>query len=131
MNFTGRLGKSLNSIQVLEKYLISLLGLEKSSKYTTLSTPDTFCCKITLFYLAKFGSSLVYEPLKLKSNLINIVHEQYFISVPLFQMPFLYLRCHFKSYPVLMRKAVQNNVINDGHITVLGNTGDFRGLDES
>ena len=34
-------------------------------------------------------------------------------------------------YPVLMRKAVQNNVINDGHITVLGNTGDYRGLDES
>ena len=30
-----------------------------------------------------------------------------------------------------MRKAVQNNVINDGHITVLGNTGDYRGLDES
>ena len=36
-----RLEKSLNSAKVLEKYLISLLGLEKSLKFTTLSTPDT------------------------------------------------------------------------------------------
>ena len=36
-----RLEKSLNSAKVLEKYSISLLGLEKSLKFTTLSTPDT------------------------------------------------------------------------------------------
>ena len=33
---TSRLEKSLNSVKVLEKYLISLLGLKKSLKYTTL-----------------------------------------------------------------------------------------------
>ena len=37
-----RLEKSLNSAKVLEKYLISLLGLEKSLKLTTLSTPYTY-----------------------------------------------------------------------------------------
>ena len=31
------LEKSFNSVKVLEKYLISLLGLEKSLKFTTLS----------------------------------------------------------------------------------------------
>ena len=31
------LEKSLNSVKDLEKYLISLLGLEKSLKFTTLS----------------------------------------------------------------------------------------------
>ena len=36
-----RLEKFLNSAKVLEKYLISLLGLENSLKFTTLSTPDT------------------------------------------------------------------------------------------
>ena len=29
--------KVLNSVKILEKYLISLLGLEKSLKFTTLS----------------------------------------------------------------------------------------------
>ena len=33
--------KPLNSVKVFEKYLISLLGLEKSLKLTTFSTPDT------------------------------------------------------------------------------------------
>ena len=37
-----RLEKSLNSAKVLEKYLISLLGLEKSLKLTTLSTSYTY-----------------------------------------------------------------------------------------
>ena len=35
------LKSSLNSVKVLEKYLISLLGFEKSLKFTTLCTPDT------------------------------------------------------------------------------------------
>ena len=34
-NFSGYLEKSLNSVKVHEKYLISLLGLEKSLKLTT------------------------------------------------------------------------------------------------
>ena len=45
LNFTSRLEKSesLNSVQVLKKYLVSLLGLEKSLKFTTLQTPSFFC----------------------------------------------------------------------------------------
>ena len=44
LEFTSRLEKSLNSVKVLEKYLISLLGLEKSLKFTALSKPGTFFC---------------------------------------------------------------------------------------
>ena len=36
LNFSTRLEKSLNSFEVLEKYLISSLGLEKSLKFPTL-----------------------------------------------------------------------------------------------
>ena len=36
LNFSGHLNKSLNSVKVLEKYLISLLGLKKSLKFTSL-----------------------------------------------------------------------------------------------
>ena len=35
-NFSSHLEKSLNLVKVLEKNLISLLGLEKSLKFTTL-----------------------------------------------------------------------------------------------
>ena len=41
LNFTSHLEKSLNSAKVLEKYLISLLGLKKPLKFTTLSMPTT------------------------------------------------------------------------------------------
>ena len=41
LNFSSRLEKSFNLVKVLEKYLISLLGLEKSLKFTTMSTSDT------------------------------------------------------------------------------------------
>ena len=37
LSFSSRLEKSLNLVKVLKKYLISLLGLEKSLKFTTLS----------------------------------------------------------------------------------------------
>ena len=43
------LEKVLNLVYFLENYLISLLGLEKSLKFITLSMPDTFFCKIRLF----------------------------------------------------------------------------------
>ena len=49
LNFTSRLDKSLNSAKVLEKYLISLLGLKKPLKFTTLSMPTSPFCKIRLF----------------------------------------------------------------------------------
>ena len=58
LNFRGRFEKSLNSIKVREKYLIPLLGLEKSLKLTRLFTPHIFC-EITLFRRGKFGSSSV------------------------------------------------------------------------
>ena len=40
LNFSGRLSKSLNLVKVLEKYLVSLLGLKKSLKFTTLFIPQ-------------------------------------------------------------------------------------------
>ena len=42
LNFGSRLEKSFNLVKVLEKYLISLLALEKSLKVSNLSTPDHF-----------------------------------------------------------------------------------------
>ena len=36
LNFSSRLEKSFNLVKVLEKYLISLLGLEKSLKFTII-----------------------------------------------------------------------------------------------
>ena len=50
LNFTSRRKKLLKLVKVLEKYLISLLGLEKSLKFTTLSFPDTIFCKISCFF---------------------------------------------------------------------------------
>ena len=44
------LEKVLKLVKVFEKYLISLLGLEKSLKFTTLSIPDTIFCKISFFF---------------------------------------------------------------------------------
>ena len=41
LNFSSHLEKSFNLVKVLEKYLIFLLGLEKSLKFTTMSTSDT------------------------------------------------------------------------------------------
>ena len=46
LNFTSDREKSLKSVEVLEKYLISLLGLGTSLKFTTLSTPTTHLCRI-------------------------------------------------------------------------------------
>ena len=46
LKFSIRFEKSLNSVKVLEKYLISLLGLEKSMQFTTFSTPATILREI-------------------------------------------------------------------------------------
>ena len=40
--FSNHLEKSLNSVKVLEKYLISFLGLENTLTFTTLFTPHHF-----------------------------------------------------------------------------------------
>ena len=53
LNFTSGRKKLLKLVKVLEKYLISLLGLEKSLKFTTLSIPDTIFCKISCFFFAR------------------------------------------------------------------------------
>ena len=46
--------------KVREKYWISLLGLEKSSKFNTLSHHTVFCeIRLPVFRRGKFGSSLV------------------------------------------------------------------------
>ena len=49
LNFGNRLEKSFNLVKVLEKYLISLLGLEKSLECNNLSTPDHFWEKLNDF----------------------------------------------------------------------------------
>ena len=41
LNVSGRLEKSINLLKVLEKHLISSIGLEKSLKLTTLSKGRT------------------------------------------------------------------------------------------
>ena len=41
LNFSSHLEKSFNLVKVPEKYLISLLGLEKLLEFTTMSTSDT------------------------------------------------------------------------------------------
>ena len=67
----------------------------------------TVFCEIRLSHRGKFGSSLVWEPVKLMGNLIVTtflcINNIIFISVSLFQMLFLYLRCNFKSYPVVAK----------------------------
>ena len=45
LNFSSRLGKSLNSNKVLEKYLIALYGLKKSLKLT-LVYPTSYSVKL-------------------------------------------------------------------------------------
>ena len=56
LNFTSRLEKFLEfGLGPLKIYLISVLGPEKSLKFTTLSTPDTFFYKIRLLCRRKFG----------------------------------------------------------------------------
>ena len=45
LNFSSRLKKSLNL--VLEQYLTSQLGLEKSFKFSTLCTPSFFSDKLS------------------------------------------------------------------------------------
>ena len=49
LNFGSRLEKSFNLVKVLEKYLISLLCLEKSLKFSNLSMPDHFWHKLNDF----------------------------------------------------------------------------------
>ena len=51
LNFSSRLEKSLNSVKVLEKYLVSLyyLGLEKSLKFRNLFIPYHFSEKLNDF----------------------------------------------------------------------------------
>ena len=51
LDFSNHCKKLLKLVKVLEKYLISLLGLEKSLKFTTLSIPDTIFCKTSVFFL--------------------------------------------------------------------------------
>ena len=50
LNFNSRLEKSLNSVKVLEKYLISLLGLEKSEILYLVYARHPF--SVTLDYFA-------------------------------------------------------------------------------
>ena len=99
---------SLNSVKVLEKYLISLLGLEISLKFTTFTvhflrhTP--FSVQLDYFAEENLGHS----------RCKNLVHEQFFISVYLFQMLFLYLRCSSKSY--LVTVALLQSVFTESSI---------------
>ena len=50
LNFGSRLEKSFDLVKVLEEYLISLLGLEKSLKFSNFCTPDNFWDKLNYFF---------------------------------------------------------------------------------
>ena len=49
LNFSSRLEESFNFVNVLKKYLISLLGLEKSLKFSNLLMPYHFSDKLNDF----------------------------------------------------------------------------------
>ena len=65
LNFTSRLEKSesLDSVQVLKKYLMSLLGLEKSLKSQPCGHFPFSVKLLTLFSRGELGSSSVYKNL--------------------------------------------------------------------
>ena len=87
LNFTSRHKKLLKLVKVLEKYLISLLGLEKSLKFTTLSIPDTIFCKISCFFFAREN---------LAHPLINIMGNiKIFLRMNNILFLFLYFECYF------------------------------------
>ena len=68
---------------------MSLLGLEKSLKFTTLYTPSFFC-KITRIILPRRIWLIldVQEPVKLTGNVKTFfVHERYFILFYLISVP--------------------------------------------
>ena len=50
LNFTSRCKKLLKLVKVLEKYLIFLLGLEKSLKFTTCLFQTQFSVKLVGFF---------------------------------------------------------------------------------
>ena len=80
-NFSSGLEKSLNLVKILEKYLISLFGLEISLKFTALFTPCTIFCAIRLF---RRGKSSVFgvRTLSLCRNNILFLFLSNAISVP-------------------------------------------------
>ena len=107
--------ESLKSVSVLEKYLISLLGLEKSLKFSTLSMPDTFSVKSDYFAEENLAHP---EPVKLTGNVKTFLcMNNICFSVYCKCYLLLYLRCNCKSYPVILqsccRELVLNNVINN------------------
>ena len=60
LHFSCHLKKSLNWLKVLEKYWISLIGLEKASKFNTLLRHTVFCeIRLPVIRRGKFGSSLM------------------------------------------------------------------------
>ena len=104
LNFSSLLEKSLNLVKVIEKYLqlISLLGLEISLKFTNCLRHAPFSVQLDYFAEENLGHP----------RCKNLVHEQHFVSVSLFQMLFLYLRRSSKSYPVtvaLLQSVIAEN----------------------
>ena len=106
LDFSSRLEKSLNLVtcKVIEKYLqlISLLGLEISLKFTDCLRHAPFSVQLDYFAEENLGH------LRCK----NLMHEQKFVSVSLFQMLFLYLRRSSKSYRVtvaLLQSVIAEN----------------------
>ena len=72
----------MNSVKVLEKYWISLLGNEKSLEFTHFLCQKPF--SVRLYYFAEenlaypFGVLYMSEPVKLTGDVKkNFVHERY------------------------------------------------------
>ena len=56
LNFNSRLEKSLNLVKVLEEYLISLIGHEKSLKFSNLCAPYRFSDKLNSFAIENWST---------------------------------------------------------------------------
>ena len=108
----SRLEKSLGlgPLKVLD-----VSGLEKSLKFTTLSTTATFFCKTELFCQGKLGSSSVQEvePVKFTVNVKTILCMNNILFLFLYYkiMLFLYLRYNCKWYQVILQSLVAESNI--------------------
>ena len=96
---------------------------DKLRRQIALSVLENFCanfcgCQRILLQqqVVQIQSDLIFCDLLQRQNSVaatktgnvkHFVHKQYFISVSLFQMLFLYLRCNCESYPVILQSVAK------------------------
>ena len=125
LTITSRLEKSLNSVYGLEKYLISLLGLEKSGLKNRNSQPSLrqTLFSVKLDYFAE--ENLAHSPcknlsVKLTGNLKAFLCMNNILFLCFSISNAICVPHHCKSYPVILQSLVAESawykisVINDG-----------------